>query len=379
VVRVDTSDAGLFGFGCATFTQRAELVRVAIETYLAPLLVGRDPADIEDIHAAARLSSYWRGGPVLNSALSGVDMALWDILGRRSGMPVHELVGGQCREFVPLYAHASGRDVAEVRDAVGQWVEQGYRYVRCQVAARDGSGYGVVTAGRSSDTARFDAADYCTSVPALFEELRHTFGDVHLLHDVHERLEPPAAIRLARDLEPHKLYFLEDALALEDIGYYPTLRSATTTPLATGELFTSATDYLPLVSSRLIDHIRVHISAIGGFTPARKLAALCEHYGVATAWHGPGDVSPIGHAANLALDFAVPNFGVQEQHQFAEPTREVFPGCPEMTAGRVWPNALPGWGVDFDEKAAARYPCPPALALDAWTMSRRADGSLHRP
>ena len=102
----------------------------------------------------------------------------------------------------------------------------------------------------------------------------------------------------------------------------------------------------------------MHISQIGGISPARKLAAFCEFFGVRTAWHGPGDVSPVGHAANVALDLACYNFGIQEQHVFGENTKEVFPGCPEIRDGCYWASEAPGLGIDINEELAARFPFP---------------------
>src|SRR3954453_1743555 len=129
IVKVETSEPGLYGVGCATFTQRPLAVVTAVEQYLKPFLIGRDPNDIEDIWQAAFVSSYWRNGPVLNNALSGVDEALWDIKGKRAGMPVYQLLGGKCRDRVPCYSHAAGRDPQETADQVRALMERGFRHV----------------------------------------------------------------------------------------------------------------------------------------------------------------------------------------------------------------------------------------------------------
>jgi mannonate dehydratase len=389
VVIVETSEPGLYGLGCATFTQRPLVVVTAIEEYLEPFLIGRDPDDIEDIYQAAFVSSYWRSGPVLNNALSGVDQALWDIKGKRAGMPVYQLFGGKCRRAAPLYAHASGRDFEEVEDRARRYMDQGYRYVRCQVDVPGYSTYG--TAGARSDKSKqpahlrtdqppWEPGPYCRIVPRLFEHMRAKLGEeVELLHDVHERVPPIQAIQLARDLEPYRLFFLEDAFAPEDVDYFRILRQQSAIPLAMGELFVNQAEYVPLIRDRLIDFIRVHISDIGGLSMARKLAAFCEFFGVRTAWHGPGDVSPVGHAANLQLDLACFNFGIQEQHQFGERTREVFPGCPEIRDGMLWSNDRPGLGIDVDESQAAKYPFPSHPLNGAWPPIRRLDGTVIRP
>jgi mannonate dehydratase len=385
VVKVETSEPGLYGLGCATFTQRPLAVVTAVEEYLRPFLLGRDPDDIEDIYQSAYVSSYWRGGPVLNNALAGVDMALWDIKGKRAGMPVYQLFGGRCREAAALYAHASGHDFREIEDGVRRYMEEGYRYVRCQIAVPGYSTYGsriTATEPQPLGLGRepWEPTPYCRLVPRLFEHLRSTLGDeVELLHDVHERVPPIQAIGLARELERYNLFFLEDPFAPEDVGYFRTLRQQTATPIAMGELFVNQAEYVPLIRDRLIDFIRVHISDIGGLSMARKLAAYCEFFGVRTAWHGPGDVSPVGHAANLQLDLACHNFGVQEQHVFDERAREVFPGCPEIRDGYMWPNESPGLGIDIDEKLAAKYPFPEHPLNGAWSPVRRLDGTVIRP
>ncbi len=383
VVKIETNEPGLYGLGCATFTQRPLTVVTAVEQYLEPFLIGRDPNDIEDIYQTAYVSSYWRSGPVLNNALSGVDQALWDIKGKRAGMPVYQLFGGKCRVAAPLYAHASGRDFQEVEENARSFMERGNRYVRCQVAVPGMSTYGSA-AGRTPHLRPgqdpWGPGPYFRLVPKLFEHMRNALGDeVELLHDVHERVPPIQAIQLAKDLEQFKLFFLEDVFAPEDNDYFRILRQQSSIPLAMGELFVNQAEYVPLIRDRLIDFIRVHISDIGGLSMARKLAAFCEFFGVRTAWHGPGDVSPVGHAANLQLDLACYNFGIQEQHMFGERTREVFPGCPETRDGMLWSNEQPGLGIDLDETVAARYPFPEHPLNGAWPPVRRLDGTVIRP
>ena len=399
VVKVETDQPGLYGLGCATFTQRPTLVAHAVDHYLAPLLQGRDPRHSEDLWHMMMVNAYWRNGPVLNNAIGGVDLALWDIKGKIAGLPVYNLLGGKCREAALVYRHADGRDRQEVLDQVLTYQAQGYRAVRCQLGGYGGRVQDIPVAAalpsrdapqathrpQMTDRARsafpgayYDPDGYARSIPALFEHIRSNIGfDLLLLHDIHERLPPIDAIRLAKALEPYRLFFLEDPLAPEQVEWFRRLREQSATPLAMGELHTHPLEWRTLVVEQLIDFIRAHVSAIGGLTPARKLAALCETFGVRTAWHGPGDVSPVGHAANLHLDLACHNFGIQEVISFGEVLYEVFPGMPELRDGYLWANEQPGWGIDIDEAKAARYPIP--VAPITWTQSRWPDGTLWTP
>lgn len=389
VVKVSTSEAGLYGLGCATFTQRARVVETAIERYLKPFLLGKDPLQIEDIFQSALVSSYWRNGPVLGNALSGVDMALWDILGKRAGLPLYQLLGGKCRDAVDTYCHTSGRTLQECERAVSAAKERGYRHIRVQIAVPGQATYGAAGAGARPDQdvpanrrrATWEPGPYVRLLPKLFEHLRRRVGDdVELLHDVHERVPPILAMQLARDLEPYRLFFLEDPFAPEDVGYFEKLRPLTSTPIAMGELFNNSNEYLPLIANRLIDFIRIHISQIGGLTMARKVAALCEWFGVRTAWHGPGDVSPVGHAANVHLDLATPNFGIQEGRDFTQNERDCFPGCPTLRDGWYTVSDRPGLGIDLDETVARRFPITDDPPFDLrWGNYRRRDGTIVRP
>jgi mannonate dehydratase len=376
VVKVETTEPGLYGLGCASFTQRASPVVHAVEEYLKPLLVGREAGAIEDIWQVGHLSGYWRTGPVLNNALSGVDEALWDIKGKVAGLPVYELLGGPVRRGVPVYSHASGNSLEEVEERARALAEQGYRYIRCQVAIPNSNNYGA----QSDREAPFEEGLYLRTTPRLFDHLRSRLDEgLELLHDVHERVRPQNAIRLARDLDPYRLFFYEDPFAPEDNGWFRRLREQSAIPVAMGELYTNPAEYVHLIQDRLIDFLRMHISCIGGLTPARKVAALAEFAGVRTAWHGPGDVSPVGHAANVHLDLATPNFGIQEWTAPGEALREVFPGTPEVRDGMAYPAPGPGFGIDIDEARAARYPFPDRELNGSWPPVRRWDGSIVRP
>ena len=218
VVKVITNQPGLYGLGCATFTQRARVVQTAIEQYLKPFLIGKDPTRIEDIWQSSFVSSYWRNGPVLNNAISGVDIALWDLLGKRAGLPIYDLLGGKCRDAVDTYRHARGNSFEELAEDVQRYMQQGYRHVRVQVDVPGVSTYGVRASSEDDEsvpenqrTSVWEPKPYVRTIPKLFEYLRQKVGEeVELLHDVHERVPPVLAIQLAKDLEPYRLFFLED-------------------------------------------------------------------------------------------------------------------------------------------------------------------------
>lgn len=378
VVKVETSEPGLYGLGCATFAYRARTVMDAVDRFLGPLLLGRDVRRIEDLFQTMMLNTYWRNGPVLNNAISGVDMALWDIKGKMAGMPVYQLLGGKCREAVAVYRHADGSCPEEVAENALCFMEQGLRHVRCQMGGYGGKDAGSLAPEHAQPGVYFNPQAYARNVVTLFDHLRKTLGDeVELLHDVHERLSPIEAVRLCKYLEPYRLFFLEDALPPEQPEWFRKIRSQCAVPLAMGELFNNPVEWKMLISEQLIDFIRVHISQIGGITPARKLAAFCEQYDIRTAWHGPGDVSPVGHAANLHLDLSSVNFGIQEWTDFDERVRDVFPGCPVRRGGYAYVSEAPGLGIDIDEKKAAQYPGQDGVTT--WTMTRLPDGTPARP
>lgn len=394
VVKVETNQPGLYGLGCATFAYRHLTVKNLVEEYLKPLLIGKDVENIESLWQLMHQNAYWRNGPAENNAISGVDMALWDIKGKMAGMPCYQLFGGKCREGIPVYRHVDGSDLDEICDNIARFQDMGITHLRCQCGGYGGGGYGKAPATApegSQDGIYLDSRKYIRDTVKLFEGIRNRIGyDMALVHDVHERIAPIEAVRLAKELEPFDLFFLEDPVPLEQIEWLKILRQKTNIPIAQGELFNNPAEWKHLITERLIDFIRVHLSQIGGITPARKLQIFAEQFGVRTAWHGPGDMSPLAHAANIHIDLAAPNFGVQEWSGIEPPNfviqdlkgphgalLEVFPGLPEFKDGYVYANGKPGLGVDLDEKEAEKYPCENTVTV--WTQTRLRDGSLQTP
>jgi len=387
VVKVVTDQDGLYGYGCGTFTQRADLVVDAVKKYVRPMLIGKPADRIDDTWQMLYNSSYWRNGPVLNNAISGVDQALWDIKGRMAGMPVYQVLGGKCREAVDCYGHAAGADYAQLVENAKSFMARGFRHVRIQVGvpgmAGYGSGRGDVKVEALHSAPVFEPEAYLKRAVKMFEVCRKELGDeVELLHDVHERISPIQAVRLCKEVEQFRPFFIEDPLSPEDIAWFRHIRQQCSTPLAMGELFNSPHEWTPLIQERLIDYIRIHVTQAGGLTPCRKIAAMGELLGVKTAWHGPGDVSPIGHAANIALDLVCYNFGIQESYNFPEPVKEVFDGCPKLENGYYYPTEKPGWGIEVNEKLAAKYPFGYGERGErqrmngGWGEVRRRDGTI---
>jgi mannonate dehydratase len=384
VVKVETSEPGLYGLGCATFTQRAEAVVTGIDRYLNDFCVGRDADNIEDMWQSAYVSSYWRNGPVLNNGLSGLDQALWDIKGKRANMPVYQLLGGKCRFAVDTYTSVGAATPEEVADRVLKEMEAGQRHVRIQLGGYGGVGtigakpdFKEAGFGMPNDSFMDDQA-YLRAVPKIFEGVRKRCGEeIELLHDIHERCQPLDVINLCRKLEQYRPFIIEDPLSPENTHWWKQLRESTTVPFAMGELFNNVNEFVQPMVNHYFDYIRIHVSQMGGITPCMKVARLGEWFNVKTVWHGPGDVSPVGHSAQAHMDLATWNFGLQEGGGvFSDYLRELFPGCCTKQNGYIIVNELPGLGIDINEKMAAKYPI--TNNAGNWTVRKR-DGTIIRP
>jgi mannonate dehydratase len=382
VTLVVESDEGLTGIGDATLNGRELAVASYLTDHVIPCLIGRDPSRIEDIWQYLYRGAYWRRGPVTMSAIAAVDTALWDIKGKVAGLPLYQLLGGRGRDRVLVYGHANGRDLDETIDAVGKYIDMGYKAIRAQSGipgidkaygiGRGDMYYEPADARLPTETV-WDTPKYLGFVPRLFEKLRDTYGfEHHLLHDVHHRLTPNEAAQLGKALEPYRLFWMEDCTPAENQEAFRHHRRHTTTPLAVGEVFNTIWDCKQLIEEQLIDYIRATVVHAGGITHLRRIADLAALYQVRTGSHGATDLSPVCMGAALHFDTWVPNFGIQEYMRHSEETDAVFPHDYRFEDGHLICGESPGHGVTIDEALAAKYPYNPMCL----PVARLEDGTL---
>ncbi|MET0533621.1 MAG: D-mannonate dehydratase ManD [Steroidobacter sp.] len=374
--------SGIVGIGDATLNGRELAVASYLQDHIVPNLIGRDAGRIEDTWQFFYRGAYWRRGPVTMTAIAAVDVALWDIVAKLAGLPLYQMLGGRSREGALVYSHANGRDIAEATAEVGRYIEMGFKAVRAQCGVPGlPKTYGIATGGKAYEPAEshlpletlWSTPKYLKVVPELFERLRVDHGnDVELLHDAHHRMSPIEAARLARSVEPYRLFWLEDVTPAENQRAFEVIRQHSITPLAVGEVFNSIWDCKHLIEEQLIDYIRTTIVHAGGITHVRRLADFAAMHQVRTGFHGATDLSPVCMGAALHFDAWVPNFGIQEWMHHAKETDDVFPHDYFFREGRLFCGESPGHGVTIDEQLAAKFPYSPKQL----PIARLEDGSM---
>jgi mannonate dehydratase len=379
-----TTDDGIVGWGDATLNGRELSVASYLRDHLAPALLGRDADRIEDTWQYFYKGAYWRRGPVTMAAIGAIDLALWDIKGKALGVPAYQLLGGAARDKILTYTHATGWDLPQLLDSVDQRREQGFRAVRAQSGVpgldkvygvtKGTAGYEPAGRGAGPVEEDWDTSAYLRHAPKILSAVREHVGpELKLLHDVHHRLNPTEAARLARSLEEVDLFWLEDVTPAENQAALRRVREHTTTPLAIGEVFNTIWDYRELFEEQLIDYVRSPVTHAGGITGLRRIFDYAAVYQIKSGVHGPTDVSPVGLAAAIHLGIAIPNFGIQEYMKHSADTHEVFRTTYSFEDGMLIPGDGPGLGVDYDEVVANSFPYQAAYL----PVNRLLDGSMH--
>ena len=378
-----TTEQGLVGWGDATLNGRELAVASYLRDHVAPLLIGRDPARIEDTWQYLYRGAYWRRGPVTMTSIGAVDLALWDIKGKATGQPVYQLLGGAVRERILSYTHATGWDVPQLLDSIDARLEEGFRAVRVQTGvpgldvvygvAKDGTAYEPAGRGIAPVEETWDTDAYLRHAPKALEAARDHIGPtVGLLHDAHHRLTPNQAAQLGRSLEDLGLFWLEDVTPAENQEVLRTVRGRTTVPLAIGEVFNTIWECQNLITEQLIDYVRCCVTHAGGISHLRRIAALADVWQIKLGPHGPSDISPVALAASLHLGLATSNFAIQEYMGYDPLVPEVFRHSWSYEDGHLHPGEAPGLGVEVDEECASRHPYQPAYL----PVARRCDGSM---
>lgn len=338
-VRVETDD-GVVGWGEPVVEGRAETVRTAVQQ-LSELLIGTDPLRIQDHWQVMTKGSFYRGGPILSSAVAGLDQALWDIAGKSAGLPVHVLLGGAVRDRVRVYGWIGGDEPSEVADAISARLEQGLTAVKMNAS------------GRMPHIASLRDLDGVVQRVAAAREVLGDTGDVGV--DFHGRVGLADVRRILPDLEPLRPMFVEEPVTPENSHLLRRITESTSIPVATGERLFSRAEFLPVFQSG-IAIAQPDLSHAGGISEVHRIASLAEIYDVQIAPHCP--LGPISLAASLQIGLSVPNFFIQEHSigihynddgevlDYVADT-SVF----DFSSGHIERLTAPGLGVDIDEKA----------------------------
>ena len=356
-VVVDT-DQGIHGVGEGGITGREIAVQGVIE-HFKPFLIGQDAGRIEHLWQKMFRGGFFPAGKIAASAISAIDIALWDIKGKALGVPVYELLGGLTRDKVVCYPHCQRATLEGLVENAQQHVAEGWKFVRWGLS--DAMGGDILEPARAVRGAIKE-----------FEALRTAVGeDIELCFDIHTRLDPPDAIQLCRAVEQYRPFFMEDPIRSESMQSLRVVREHVNTPIAVGEQFASKWEFRQVIEEELMDYCRVDLGIVGGLTEAKKVAAWCETHYIKLATHNP--LGPISTAACLHLNLSSPLVGVQEQpRKPGTALLDVVPVQMPWDAGYLYPPTTPGLGIVFDREAAKKHP----FQMRELPHLRREDGSI---
>jgi len=356
-VKITTED-GLYGLGEASLSGRNMAVVHAFD-HLTPLLLGQDATRIEHIWQDIYRGTFWRGGPVLQSALAGIDIALWDLAGKALGVPTYRLLGGKARDKVLVYRHVGGATPQDLVERAQALREEGYKVMRISPITQISAGV-------------FDPVWAIRKGVAYTEGLRRSDEDVEIIFEAHTRLTPARAIELCNALEPYRPFYVEDPTRSENPAAFRHLRAHTNVALGTGEQLHDKWAFRELIEDELIDFLRVDLCHTGGITEGKKIAAMGEVHYQELACHFTG--SPVATAAMLHLSLAIPNCAVLEYGPAADWMMDVTPHDWRIENGYIFASDSPGLGIDINEEAARQHPPNIPDEPPHW---RRADGSVN--
>ncbi len=348
--KIDT-DAGIEGWGEATLEGHAA-TQVSAVMELSRLLIGEDPLRIEHLWQSMYRAGFYRGGPVLMSAISGIDQALWDLFGKYAQLPVYQLLGGRCRESIRVYGSCGGDTPDTIFGSARTGIEDGFTALKmCPVDAME----------------IIEGLDVLHQVEARVAAMREGAKDADIALDFHGRVSPTMSIALADVLKPYRPFFIEEPVQCENVDSLVRVSHSTSIPIATGERLYSRYDFREVIEKEAVSILQPDLSHAGGLTEVKKIAAMADTHYMAVAPHCP--LGPIALAACLHFAVSTPNFLIQEHGHLGEGyLKTPF----KVNKGYITVPNAPGLGIEVDEDAVR------AMPWEDWDTPRlfHADGSV---
>lgn len=351
-VRVDTDQDGLYGWGEASLEWKTRSVVGAVQDF-EPMIIGEDPTRIEHLYQKMYRQSFWRLGVIGMSAISGIEQACWDILGKVLNQPVYRLLGGAVRDKVRMYTHLGGGDMRAVYESQLSADSAVFVDRALEVVAK---GYTALKVLITPPTESLNSIAAYRYSEKMMDAMRAAVGpDVDIMVDCHGRHFPANAIEFCRVLAPYRPYFIEEPVPPENVDALSELRRLSPVPIATGERLVTRFQFRPIFEKQACHVIQPDLCHCGGLLEAKKIAAMAETYFMGVAPHNP--LGPVANAAALHFALSTPNFLIQEDMLADVPWRwEVVRHSLETKDGYWLPVEAPGLGIDIDEGAAARHP-----------------------